>query len=63
MFLKYKEHIPELKFTEMDVQKMHFNDHSFDVVIDKACFDANLCGDDSVKNTEAMLGEIHRVLN
>ena len=55
MTLRYQDQIPDLKFTEMDVQKMHFNDNSFDVVIDKACFDANLCGDDSVKNTEAML--------
>ena len=35
----------------------------FDAVIDKACFDAMLCGENTGPNSEAMLNEIHRVLS
>ena len=47
----------------MDVRSLQFEDGCFDAVIDKACFDANLCGDGCGPNSEAMLNEIHRVLS
>ena len=46
-----------------DVRSLQFEDGTFDAVIDKACFDAMLCGDNSGPNSEAMLNEIHRVLS
>ncbi len=33
------------------------------MIIDKACFDAVLCGDNTGPNSEAFLNEVHRVLN
>ena len=47
----------------MDVRQLQFEDGCFDAVIDKACFDATLCGDNSGPNSESMLNEIHRVLS
>ena len=40
-----------------------FEDGSFDAVIDKACFDSILCGENSKPNSALALGEIHRVLS
>ena len=39
-----------------------FEDGAFDAVIDKACFDSILCGENSKPNSEKALNEIHRVL-
>ena len=46
----------------MDVRNMEYEDGSFDMVIDKATFDSVICGENSTKNIEKMLTEIHRVL-
>ena len=59
---KYAEKIPELTYEQMDVKKMTFTDMSYDVIIDKACLDAQLCGDNSAPNSTCMLKEVHRVL-
>ena len=47
----------------MDAKKLDYGDGSFDSIIDKACFDAILCGKDAKKDSETFLNEIHRVLN
>ena len=46
----------------MDVKSLQYEDKSIDVVIDKACFDAILCGENAVESAETMLREISRVL-
>ena len=47
----------------MDVKSMNIDEGSVDAIIDKACFDAILCGENSGPHSEAMLNEIHRVLS
>ena len=47
----------------MDVMNMVYEDRHFDVVIDKACFDAIVCGDNSLVNATQMVSEVYRVLN
>ena len=60
----YKEKLPNMPFMKMDAKNMsEFETGKFDAVIDKACFDAILCGDNSGPNSEAMLNEVYRVLN
>lgn len=59
----YKEKIPQLAFKQMDARSLQYQDGTFDAIIDKACFDAILCGDNSGPNSEATLNEIHRVLS
>ena len=61
----YKEKIEQLKFKQADVKKLdqEFQQGTFDAVIDKACFDAILCGDNSGPNSEAMLDQIYKVLS
>ena len=59
----YKEKIPQMSFKQMDSRSLQFEDGTFDAIIDKACFDAILCGDGSGPNSESMLNEIHRVLS
>ena len=47
----------------MDVMALQFEDGIFEAVIDKACFDAILCGDSAGPKSHEMLSEIHRVLS
>ena len=60
----YAEKMPQLKFQQADVRNLQgvFESGTFDAVIDKACFDAILCGDYSVANSKLFLAEIERVL-
>ena len=59
----YKEKFCNLKFKQMDVHQMTFEDKSFDSVIDKGLFDAVACSQGDVKmEIESMLTEIYRVL-
>ena len=60
---KYKSTIPAMKWTQMDAKALQFGNASFDCIIDKACFDAVLCGKESKENSEKFLFEVHRVLN
>ena len=46
----------------MDVKSLQYEDNSLDIVIDKACFDSILCGENAVEGAETMLREISRVL-
>ena len=52
-----------MTFKQMDARSLQFQDGSMDAVIDKACFDAILCGDNSGPNGDAFLNEVHRVLS
>ena len=47
----------------MDARDLKIGDGLFDAVIDKACFDAVLCGENSGPNSEKMINEVYRVLN
>lgn len=47
----------------MDAKALQYGSGSFDAIIDKACFDAVLCGKDAKESSETFLNEIHRVLN
>ena len=60
----YATRMPDLKFVAADVRNMQevFEAGTFDAVIDKACFDAVLCGDYSGPNSKLFLSEIDRVL-
>jgi len=52
-----------MKFKQMDVHNMTFDDKTFDTVIDKGLFDAVICTQgDPKKEIESMLTEIYRVL-
>ena len=44
-------------------EKMKYEDGSFDCIIDKACLDAILCGENSAPNSKLLLDEIYRVLS
>ena len=59
----YREKYPDLKYQQMDVRSMNFEDGCFHAVIDKGTFDSILCGDGSGPNAEQALNEIHRVLS
>ncbi|KAK9058084.1 hypothetical protein SSX86_022924 [Deinandra increscens subsp. villosa] len=57
------EHIPQLKYLQMDVRDMgFFLDDSFDSVIDKGTLDSLMCGTDAPISASQMLGEVSRVL-
>eukprot|EP00920_Eleutheroschizon_duboscqi_P042273 GHVT01101097.1.p1 GENE.GHVT01101097.1~~GHVT01101097.1.p1 ORF type:complete len:244 (-),score=36.33 GHVT01101097.1:420-1151(-) len=59
---KYREY-EHLSFKQMDATSMTpLDDASFDAAIDKGTMDSILCGEDSVENVKAMLGEVHRIL-
>nr|XP_028952344.1 EEF1A lysine methyltransferase 4-like isoform X3 [Malus domestica] len=62
MISKY-EHIPQLKYMQMDVRDMSFfPDDSFDGVIDKGTLDSLMCGNDAPISAAQMLGEVSRLL-
>ena len=63
MMEHYKDKQSNLRYTQMDVRSLQFEDNTFDVVIDKGTFDSVLCGDGSAPNAEQMLNEVHRVLS
>ena len=52
----------ESKKDTEDPRAQHFYDETYDAVIDKACFDAVLCGDYSGPNSNNYLSEVDRVL-
>tara|TARA_B110001450_G_C17483093_1_gene425072 strand:+ start:351 stop:722 length:372 start_codon:yes stop_codon:yes gene_type:complete len=47
----------------MDGKKMTYADGQFDCIIDKACLDSMLCGENSAPNSKLVLDEIYRVLS
>jgi len=52
----------EMEFTVMDVRRMEIPDACFDLIIDKALFDAQLCGEDNLNFVTEMVAETCRVL-
>ncbi|XP_052170939.1 uncharacterized protein LOC127787114 isoform X2 [Diospyros lotus] len=57
------EHVPQLKYMQMDVRDMSFfPDESFDGVIDKGTLDSLMCGVDAPISAAQMLGEVCRLL-
>ena len=53
----------DMEFTVMDVRNMEYiPDETFDAVIDKALFDALLCGDNNLDSVQCMLREVFRSL-
>lgn len=52
----------DMEFTVMDVKNMEIPDACFDLIIDKALFDATLCTEDNITNISQMLSEINRTL-
>ncbi|XP_060671134.1 uncharacterized protein LOC132799216 isoform X1 [Ziziphus jujuba] len=60
---KKYDHVPQLKYMEMDVRDMSFfPDESFDGVIDKGTLDSLMCGTDAPISAAQMLGEVSRLL-
>lgn len=63
MMRRKYEHIPQLKYMQMDVKDMSFfPDESFDSVIDKGTLDSLMCGSDAPISAAQMLGEVSRLL-
>ncbi|XAR63483.1 Endothelin-converting enzyme 1 [Bertholletia excelsa] len=63
MMRKKYEHIPQLKYIQMDVRDMSFfPDESFDGIIDKGTLDSLMCGTDAPISAAQMLGEVSRLL-
>ncbi|CAL5380132.1 unnamed protein product [Camellia sinensis] len=63
MMRRKYEHIPQLKYMQMDARDMSFfPDESFDGVIDKGTLDSLMCGTDAPISAAQMLGEVSRLL-
>ncbi|GAU46805.1 hypothetical protein TSUD_268660 [Trifolium subterraneum] len=63
MMRRKYEHIPQLKYMQMDVRDMSFfSDESFDGVIDKGTLDSLMCGTDAPISASQMLAEVCRLL-
>jgi len=58
---KYRDK-PGMTYSQMDGRALDFEDHKFDVVIDKATIDSILCGEGSTHNATKMLSEVSRSL-
>lgn len=53
----------EMEYIVMDATNMEvLPNECFDLVLDKALMDSILCGDDSFRKVQLMVGEMHRVL-
>ncbi|KAI7725721.1 hypothetical protein M8C21_029560 [Ambrosia artemisiifolia] len=62
MMRRKYEHVPQLKYLQMDVRDMgFFLDDSFDSVIDKGTLDSLMCGTDAPISASQMLGEVSRL--
>lgn len=63
MMRRKYEHIPQLKYLQMDVKDMSFfPDESFDAVVDKGTLDSLMCGASAPISAAQMLGEVSRLL-
>eukprot|EP00928_Gymnodinium_smaydae_P072785 TRINITY_DN56083_c0_g1_i1.p1 TRINITY_DN56083_c0_g1~~TRINITY_DN56083_c0_g1_i1.p1 ORF type:complete len:208 (+),score=50.63 TRINITY_DN56083_c0_g1_i1:94-717(+) len=51
-----------MTYVQMDGRAMELADGSYNIVLDKACLDAILCGEGSTHNAQKLLQEISRVL-
>jgi len=53
----------EMEYTVMDCRNLEYlPDNCFDLIIDKALMDAQLCSEENIHNVNSMLSEMHRVL-
>ena len=53
----YKSNPPKLTYIQADARKLKsmYNEGEFDIVIDKGCYDAICCSEESVDNRELYL--------
>lgn len=59
---RFKE-LEQMSFVAMDARNMDkIPEDTFDLIIDKALFDAQLCSDDNIINVNALVKEMFRVL-
>jgi len=52
----------EMEFSVMDARAMELPDACFDVIIDKALFDSQLCSENNLNDAAVMVSEMDRVL-
>ena len=53
----------EMEYTVMDARNLeHLPDGCFDLVIDKAMLDSQLCSSDNIRSVSSTVREMHRVL-
>ena len=52
----------EMEYQKMDARSMQIPDNCFDLIIDKALLDAQLCSIDNASSVSALLNEMYRVL-
>jgi len=52
----------EMEYQKMDARSMQIPDNCFDLIIDKALFDSQLCSIDNMNNINLLLNEMYRVL-
>ena len=63
MVSRNKKTRPNLRWQTMDARDMgYFENHKFDVIIDKSTLDTLLCGNSAYLNVGIMLKECQRVL-
>ncbi|XP_057976812.1 uncharacterized protein LOC131163964 [Malania oleifera] len=63
MMKRKYEHIPQLKYMQMDVTDMSFfPNETFGSIIDKGTLDSLMCGTDAPISAPRMLGEVSRLL-
>jgi ubiquinone/menaquinone biosynthesis C-methylase UbiE len=60
--IKAERGYSEMVFEVQDVRKMHYEDCSFDMVLDKSTIDPLMCTDNPITNVAAMVDEVYRVL-
>ena len=52
----------EMEYQKMDARNMQIPDNCFDLIVDKALFDAQLCSIDNISSVNSLLKEMYRVL-
>ncbi|KAI5681546.1 hypothetical protein M9H77_02774 [Catharanthus roseus] len=63
MMRRKYEHVPQLKYMQMDVRDMSFfPDEAFHSIIDKGTLDSLMCGNNAPISAAQMLGEVCRLL-
>eukprot|EP00801_Mesodinium_rubrum_P008136 Mrub_08151.p2 GENE.Mrub_08151~~Mrub_08151.p2 ORF type:complete len:261 (+),score=60.15 Mrub_08151:23-784(+) len=63
MSAKYEKNAPNIVYKCKNVLDMGMDDKSYNYIIDKACLDAILCGENSSRNVKHLIQEYYRILN